>query len=568
MGAKKKSRKTNSSEYRENVRKDIEKNKQKKRKENQRRYDTNGSGSRVVQRTRGDVKKLNEYKAEKLKSSDFHSTYHVMPERGRSDFDQRQMLIEMLAHKQSNMEIQRAFQQAANFEDPELTKQFIEHNQELFKRTILLQQEQRIQEKQRAITNLEREHKMLALQLGIDEKDMFNEKVLNAEENKYDRLYIGYQTEKNRLETIGKRIQELRNMEAENKNIENELKIKAAQIGIPEKELKDSDLMNERIGHARNDLNKQRANVERITKNQEYLKENMELMNQTKIAQTEFDDKKKEFKDYIQTNLPEEKANEELHMLGVLENAPIELYQKKLQSMVAGIDDLKQKTDSLKRVKTMCEGLIIDQTKLDNLQKEIMAQGKEDPHVAGKIVNLLHKYDGNPEKLNMRAKAEFDLMEQHQKDTQKAYEDMLGRVRELMTEKYEHEKKTEIGHQELKNWLKGSPRLKDRYDDIENNSLEANLELAAGENVYVQGIVDNKRKAIDSAINALKTRINIISGINNIMTVCGPQLENAKGALGALERDVQMMYNRSVLSQLDEMDQRQYLHNVSFAPPQ
>ena len=74
MGAKKKSRRTNSSEHRENVRKDIEKNKQKKRKENQRRYDTNGSGSRVVQRTRGDVKKLNEYKAEKLKSSDFHST--------------------------------------------------------------------------------------------------------------------------------------------------------------------------------------------------------------------------------------------------------------------------------------------------------------------------------------------------------------------------------------------------------------------------------------------------------------------------------------------------------------
>ena len=139
MAPKKKSKKLNTKENQENIKKDLHKKRMEKRKQNQQRYSYNGGGSRVVQRAKTDVSRAPAYKPEKLSKSSFHSTFPLTGS-GNGFFDQRQMLNEILAHKESALNIQKAFTKVAQTVDPALAKQFVEENEDLIKKTEKMKQ--------------------------------------------------------------------------------------------------------------------------------------------------------------------------------------------------------------------------------------------------------------------------------------------------------------------------------------------------------------------------------------------------------------------------------------------
>lgn len=113
MPGKRKAKKLNTKENQDNIKKDLQKKRIEKRKQIQQRYAHNGGGSKVVQRTKADVSRAPAYKAEKIRSSNFHSTFPLTGS-GNGFFDQIQLLNEMLSSKERKLSIESALLQKAN----------------------------------------------------------------------------------------------------------------------------------------------------------------------------------------------------------------------------------------------------------------------------------------------------------------------------------------------------------------------------------------------------------------------------------------------------------------------
>ena len=75
MAPKRKVKKNNTKTYKETIKKDIRKRIKKRVRKDRADIGDISNGSRVVQRTRADVGRAPAYKAEKIKSSGYHSTF-------------------------------------------------------------------------------------------------------------------------------------------------------------------------------------------------------------------------------------------------------------------------------------------------------------------------------------------------------------------------------------------------------------------------------------------------------------------------------------------------------------
>ena len=186
MPGKRKAKKLNTKENQDNIKKDLQKKRMEKRKQIQQRYAQNGGGSKVVQRSKADVSRAPAYKAEKIRSSNFHSTFPLTGS-GNGFFDQVQLLNEMLSSKERKLAIEKVLSKATKGMNPEQAKAFVEQNKELIDKSYALDNWTNIANMKKASDEKNEKVYQLLDGLGIDRKYAFDREHINKEHGKYIR---------------------------------------------------------------------------------------------------------------------------------------------------------------------------------------------------------------------------------------------------------------------------------------------------------------------------------------------------------------------------------------------